>query len=47
VSAECGFELAADRRRQAALADHHDGFARMGEPAQVLLLFFGQIGLHA
>ena len=52
VSAECGVELAGDRRRQAALADQHDGLAPVGEAAQMLLLFLGQaflgqIGLHA
>ena len=52
VSAQRGVELGGDRRRQPALADEHDGFARVGEAAQVLLLFLGQaflgqIGLHA
>ena len=47
VSAQRGLELGDDGRRQAALADEHDGIARMGEPAQILLLFLGQIRLHA
>ena len=40
-------ELSGDRRRQAALADHYDGLACVSEAAQVLLLFLGQIRLHA
>src|SRR5688572_32386176 len=47
VSTQCGFELAGDRRRQTALADEHDGFARVGEATQMLLLFLSQIRLHA
>jgi hypothetical protein len=47
VSAQCGLELGCDCRGQAALADQHDGVARVGEAAQMLLLFLGQIRLHA
>src|SRR5688572_4466051 len=47
VSAQRGLELTADRWRQSALADQHNGFARVSEATQMLLLFLGQIGLHA
>ena len=54
MSAQCGFELPrGSRGDKATLADQDDGIARVGEAAQVLLLFFGQafldqiIGLHA
>jgi hypothetical protein len=47
MSAQCGLELGGDCRSEAALADQHDGIARVGEAAEMLFLFLGQIRLHA